>query len=118
MRDRRDNVRALLSLLPFSHYHPEGGREVMDALVGMGAGAIPAYHDALSDRERPDVVRMAAAWLLGKLGGLQAQAALCSFVDDHSTDVAEAARAALDATGSCDCNAGVIDEALESLVAA
>lgn len=118
MRARRANIKALLSLLPFTHYDPAGGKEVVETLVAMGPDAIPAYHDALADRTSPKVVRLAAVWLLGKLGGLKAQAALCTFVDDEADDVARAVRSALDAMGSCDCGSEVIDEALEALTAA
>ena len=72
------------------------GREVIEALRGMGRGAVPALREALLCTAGGRVARMAAAWLLGRVGGDRARRALCHALNDADGDVVAAARSALD----------------------
>lgn len=89
------NARALLSLLRYAPMEVAGGREALHTLAGMAPSIFPLLAETLSDRSEPSLVRMAAAWLLGRRGGRQAELVLLRALNDPDGDVAEAVAHAL-----------------------
>ena len=99
---------ALTSLLAYGAMivetgNAELGREVVTALQAMGGSAVPALCDALRRPRSGRITRMAAAWLLGRVGGKRAQQALSRALEDADGDVATAARRSLDGLGGAPC---------------
>ena len=95
MRSLASNARALTSLLSLSEWNVEVGREVVLALVSLGERAVPALAEVLEDPGSSRVARLAAAWLLGRLGDTRATQALCRVQRDVDVEVAAAAERAL-----------------------
>jgi HEAT repeat protein len=95
------DAHALANLLSYTDWSPETSRDtardVVAALADMGARATPALVALLGAPRRGRVGRMAAAWLLGRLPGAEATAALERAARDRDPDVAGAARRALSA---------------------
>ena len=105
---RPADAEALTSLLAYGAMigktgNAELGRELVRALRAMGGSAVPALSDALRRPRSGRIARMAAAWLLGRVGGKRAHQALCRALGDPDGDVATAARRSLDSLGRPPC---------------
>ena len=97
-------ARALASLLTYTEWNTDVGREVVDALRALGGAAVPALADVLAKPRRGRTGRMVAAWLLGRLvhsgaGDAAAGDALERATRDSDPEVARAAREALTPAG-------------------
>jgi HEAT repeat protein len=95
MQSHVSDARALASLLSLSEWNVEVGREVVAALAALGERAVPELADVLQDAAHSRVARMAAAWLLGRLGDTRATRVLCRAQGDADGEVASAANRAL-----------------------
>lgn len=95
MRRHASAARALASLLSLSEWNVEVGREVVGALAALEEGAVPALAEVLADPRLSRVARMAAAWLLGRLGDTRAARVLCRAQLDADPEVAGTAVQAL-----------------------
>lgn len=89
------DAEALLRLLPYGQWNVAGGREVLDALLALGERAVGALARALADPARPRLLRLAAAWILGRVGSADARDALRPALADLDPAVAGAAGRAL-----------------------
>jgi HEAT repeat protein len=89
------NAEALIRLLPYGQWNVEGGREVLRALESLGEGAVATLSRTLADPGRARFLRLAAAWLLGRIGTPTARAALLARCDDSDLEVANAIHRAL-----------------------
>src|SRR5262245_16432988 len=92
------NAEALIRLLPYGQWNVEGGREVLRALEALGEGAVASLARALDDPERPRFLRLAAVWLLGRIGTGTARLALRRHLTDADPELAEATTRALGGT--------------------
>jgi HEAT repeat protein len=70
----------------------EGGREVVRTLVAQGPRAVPVLAEALDDPHRSPVTRAALAWVLGQIGGADAESALERACADPEPAVASMAQ--------------------------
>ena len=98
-----DNATALVNLLPLASWNVEVGREVVEALGRLGAGAVPALAHVLRDLPGGAVTRATAARLLGRIGGRTAAEALCGARAESDPAVAAAIRRALRDVGEAPC---------------
>jgi hypothetical protein len=89
------NAEALIRLLPYGQWNVEGGREVLRALEALGEGAVTTLAGVLDDPQRPRFLRLAAVWLLGRIGTGTARMALRLHVSDADPELASAASSAL-----------------------
>ena len=88
------NALALVRLLPYGQWNLAGGREVLDALLGLGERAVGALGATLVDSRQPRFLRLASAWTLGRIGSVRARESLRQAARDDDVDVAsEVARA-------------------------
>ena len=99
-----ENAAALTSLLTYGGMMVETGnadlgREVVKALRRMGKDAVPALTATLKRAASGRIARMAAAWLLGRVGGSAAERALRAALDVPDGEVATAARRSLQTIG-------------------
>lgn len=95
MQSHVNDARVLTSLLSLSEWNVEVGREVVAALASLGERAVPALAEVLAGERYGRVARMAAAWLLGRLGDTRATRVLCRAASDVDAEVAGAATKAL-----------------------
>ncbi|MDJ0975005.1 MAG: HEAT repeat domain-containing protein [Planctomycetota bacterium] len=75
---------------------PPEGHEVFILLERMGTRAIPLLGDTLETSSHGPTMRMAAAWLLGRIGGDRAAQVLRGALGSRDRNVAGAARSALE----------------------
>lgn len=75
---------------------PVEGHEVFILLERMGSRAVPLLSETLETATHGPATRMAAAWLLGRIGGDWAREALRRALGSRDRDVAGAARSALE----------------------
>ena len=89
------DAEALIRLLRYGQWNVEGGREVLRALESLGEGAVGALARTLADPDRARFLRLAAAWLLGRISTPSARAVLLSCCGDPDPEVAAAVLRAL-----------------------
>ncbi len=94
MRSRKDDTLALIRLLAYGQWNVEAGREVVRHLVAQGREAVPFLSRALADPSTPRVSRLAIAWILGSIGGAEADRAGEAGERDRDADLASTAAAA------------------------
>lgn len=96
----RPDEAVLLSLLWCTELEasagPEGGHRIFFLLELLGPRAVPLLAETLATAPQGRCVRMAAAWLLGRIGGRDAALALQVALRDEDADVAGAARSAFE----------------------
>lgn len=91
------SAEALIRLLPYGQWNVEGGREVLRALEGLGEGAVATLARTLADPARARFLRLAAAWVLGRIGSAGARAAMLARRNDADPEVVAAVSRALGA---------------------
>jgi HEAT repeat protein len=85
------NAEALVRLLPYAEWYAEGGREVLHELEALGPAAVFSLARTLADPSRGRFPRLAAAWVLGRIGTREAQGALHAATEDDDREVASTA---------------------------
>lgn len=90
------DAEALIGMLRYAPWNVETGREVLRALEDLGARAVGALARTLADPTRARFLRLAAAWVLGRIGTPEARAALRVGLADPDPDVSRASAKALD----------------------
>jgi hypothetical protein len=95
MRHAPADAEALMRLLTLSPWNVEGGREVMRALESLGELAVGTLARTLSEPARARFLRLAAAWLLGRIATESARTALLAHVGDADAEVVAAVLRAL-----------------------
>ena len=85
------NAEALIRLLPYAEWNVACGREVLHELEALGPAAVFALARTLADPGHGRFPRLAAAWVLGRIGTREAQGALRAATEDDDREVASTA---------------------------